>query len=322
MPQSWRSRRSRRWRPAETVFVPKQWENTFFAWMRDIQPWCISRQLWWGHRIPAWYGPDGSGVRGAFGSTRRGPGVVRSMAARRTRWCRTRMCWTPGSAPGCGRSPPWAGRSRRRKLARYYPGDVLVTGFDIIFFWVARMMMQGLHFMGDVPFRHVYIHGLVRDERGQKMSKSKGNIIDPLELIDQYGADALRFTICALTGPGRDVKLGAIPCAGLSQLRHQAVERRAVLRDERHRAGRRPSIPHTRTLPLTRWILDAANRAITEATDRAGSLSLRRIRRGALPFHLEQFLRLVPGIRQARAWPKATRRRRRRCVPPRPMCWA
>ena len=95
------------------------------------------------------------------------------------------------------------------ELARYYPGDVLVTGFDIIFFWVARMMMMGMHFMGDVPFRTVYIHGLVRDERGQKMSKSKGNVIDPLELIDRFGADALRFTICALTGPGRDVKLGA-----------------------------------------------------------------------------------------------------------------
>ena len=94
------------------------------------------------------------------------------------------------------------------ELARYYPGDVLVTGFDIIFFWVARMMMMGLHFMGEVPFRTVYIHGLVRDERGQKMSKSKGNVIDPLELIDRFGADALRFTICALTGPGRDVKLG------------------------------------------------------------------------------------------------------------------
>ena len=123
-----------------------------------------------------------------------------------------------------------------KELARYYPGDVLVTGFDIIFFWVARMMMQGIHFMGEVPFRTVYIHGLVRDERGQKMSKSKGNIIDPLELIDRYGADALRFTICALTGPGRDVKLGRGARGKLSPLRHQAVERGAVLRDERDRA--------------------------------------------------------------------------------------
>ena len=114
---------------------------------------------------------------------------------------------------------------------------MLVTGFDIIFFWVARMMMMGLHFMGDVPFRTVYIHGLVRDERGQKMSKSKGNVIDPLELIDAYGADALRFTICALTGPGRDMKLGADARRGLPQLRHQALERRALLRDERLRAG-------------------------------------------------------------------------------------
>ena len=127
---------------------------------------------------------------------------------------------------------------KTRELARYYPGDVLVTGFDIIFFWVARMMMMGIHFMGDVPFRTVYIHGLVRDERGQKMSKSKGNVIDPLELIDRYGADALRFTICALTGPGRDVKLGAARVESYRALRHQAVERRAVLRDERDPPGR------------------------------------------------------------------------------------
>ncbi len=189
-------------------FVPRQWENTFFAWMRDIQPWCISRQLWWGHRIPAWYGPDGElfvahdeaqahqAARAHYGdeavALTRDPDVLDT-------WFSSGL-W-PFSTQG------WP--QRTAALARYYPGEVLVTGFDIIFFWVARMMMLGLHFMGEVPFRTVFLHGLVRDEQGRKMSKSLGNGIDPLQLIDQYGADALRFTICALTGQGRDARLGA-----------------------------------------------------------------------------------------------------------------
>ncbi len=152
------------------------------------------------------------------------------------------------------------------ELARYYPGDVLVTGFDIIFFWVARMMMQGIHFMGEVPFHTVYIHGLVRDERGQKMSKSKGNVIDPLELIDTYGADALRFTICALTGPGRDVKLGASRVES-----HRSFVTKlwnAARFCEMNGIKPEPGFdPASATLPLTRWVLDAANAAIAEATD-------------------------------------------------------
>jgi valyl-tRNA synthetase len=188
-----------------TQFVPRQWENTFFEWMRNIQPWCISRQLWWGHQIPAWYGPDGrvfvaeSEVEAAAEATahygnavelRRDEDVLDT-------WFSSAL-W-PFSTLGWPEETP--------ELKRYYPGDVLVTGFDIIFFWVARMMMQGLHFIGDVPFRTVYIHALVRDERGHKMSKSKGNIIDPLNLIDRYGCDALRFTLAALASPGRDIKL-------------------------------------------------------------------------------------------------------------------
>ncbi len=150
-------------------------------------------------------------------------------------------------------------------MARYYPTDVLVTGFDIIFFWVARMMMLGLHFMDDVPFHTVYIHGLVRDERGQKMSKSKGNSIDPLELIDRYGADALRFAICALTGPGRDVKLGTsrveLYRGFVTKLWNAArfCEMNAIRPDPAFN-------PATARLPLARWILDAANRATAEAT--------------------------------------------------------
>jgi len=188
-----------------TRFVPQNWEKTYFNWMRNIQPWCISRQLWWGHQIPAWYGPDGTtfvemteeeaqaAAKAHYGKTVelvRDPDVLDT-------WFSSAL-W-PFSTLGWPEKTP--------EVARYYPGDVLVTGFDIIFFWVARMMMMGLHFMKDVPFHTVYIHALVRDEKGQKMSKSKGNVLDPLELIDEYGADATRFTLIALAAQGRDIKL-------------------------------------------------------------------------------------------------------------------
>jgi valyl-tRNA synthetase len=246
----------------KTQFVPKQWENTFFAWMRDIQPWCISRQLWWGHRIPAWYAPDGSvfvahdeadalaQARAKFGAD---VALTQDEDVLDT-WFSSAL-W-PFSTLGWPEKTP--------ELARYYPGDVLVTGFDIIFFWVARMMMMGIHFMGDVPFRHVYIHGLVRDERGQKMSKSKGNIIDPLELIDEFGADALRFTICALTGPGRDVKLGAARVrdyrAFVTKLWNAA--RFCEMNEMRPVEDFDPAGVKA---PLNRWILDACDTAIAEA---------------------------------------------------------
>jgi valyl-tRNA synthetase len=247
----------------KTVFVPKQWENTFFAWMRDIQPWCISRQLWWGHQIPCWYGPDGrefvaeTAVEAqALAHAGYGADAVLTQDEDVLDTWFSSALW-PFSTLG------WP--EKTKELARYYPGDVLVTGFDIIFFWVARMMMQGIHFMGEVPFRAVYIHGLVRDERGQKMSKSKGNSIDPLELIDRYGADALRFTICALTGPGRDVKLGP---ARVESYRRFVTKlwnaaRFCEMNDIRPDASFDPS---SATLPLTRWILDAMNRAIEEAS--------------------------------------------------------
>jgi valyl-tRNA synthetase len=248
----------------KTVFVPKQWENTFFAWMRDIQPWCISRQLWWGHQIPCWYGPDGhefvAESETEAKSAARDHYKIADVALTRDEdvldtWFSSAL-W-PFSTLGWPEST--------KELARYYPGDVLVTGFDIIFFWVARMMMQGIHFMDDVPFRTVYIHGLVRDERGQKMSKSKGNSIDPLELIDKYGADALRFTICALTGLGRDVKLG--PARVESYRRFVTKLWNAARFCEMNDIRVDPSFDPARAfLPLTRWILDAANRAIEEAT--------------------------------------------------------
>ena len=190
-----------------TVFVPKNWETTYFHWMENIQPWCISRQLWWGHQIPAWYGPDGQvfvaedeAGAAALAKDHYGEavGLKRDEDVLDT-WFSSAL-W-PFSTLGWPDKTP--------ELARYYPTDVLITGFDIIFFWVARMMMMGLQFMEEVPFRDVYIHALVRDEKGQKMSKSKGNVIDPLGLIDTYGADALRFTLAAMAAQGRDIKLSA-----------------------------------------------------------------------------------------------------------------
>jgi valyl-tRNA synthetase len=246
-----------------TVFVPRQWENTFFAWLRDIEPWCISRQLWWGHRIPAWYGPDGAvfvaedaaGAEAAALAHYGRPEPLTQDEDVLDTWFSSGL-W-PFSTLGWPDETP--------ELARYYPTDVLVTAFDIIFFWVARMMMLGLHVMGEVPFRTVYIHGLVRDERGQKMSKSKGNVIDPLDLIEEFGTDALRFTICALTGPGRDVKLGR---AAVESYRSFVTKLWNAARFcELHGVRASPGFdPAAARLPLSRWLIDAANQAVTEAT--------------------------------------------------------
>jgi valyl-tRNA synthetase len=211
-------------RSGATSFVPKNWEKTYFEWMENIQPWCISRQLWWGHQIPAWYGPDGKvfvaeteeeavgkalgyyveqevitpeqGHDMAVDPDKREGFITRDEDVLDT-WFSSAL-W-PFSTLG------WPDTDQ--DVNRYYPTNVLVTGFDIIFFWVARMMMMGLHFMKDVPFPTIYIHALVRDEKGAKMSKSKGNVIDPLHLIDDYGADALRFTLAAMAAQGRDIKL-------------------------------------------------------------------------------------------------------------------
>jgi valyl-tRNA synthetase len=189
-----------------TRFVPPQWANTYFEWMRNIQPWCISRQLWWGHQIPAWYGPDG---RVFVAMEEDGAAAeAREHYGREVELVRDEDVLDTWFSSGLWAFSTLGWPERTAELERFYPTSVLVTGFDIIFFWVARMMMLGLKFMGDVPFREVYIHGLVRDERGQKMSKSKGNVIDPLELIDKYGADALRFAILASTTQGRDIRFG------------------------------------------------------------------------------------------------------------------
>ena len=242
---------------------PPPWRNTFFAWLRDIQPWCISRQLWWGHRIPAWYGPDGhlfvahdeaearADALSHYGSDQpleQDPDVLDT-------WFSSSL-W-PFSTLG------WPARTA--DLARYYPTNVLVTGFDIIFFWVARMMMMGLHFVGDVPFRDIVIHGLVRDERGQKMSKSKGNGIDPLTMIEEYGADALRFAVTALTVPGRDARLSV-----------RRVEEQRSFVTKLWNAARFCELngaasgegfdPDRLATPLARWIVGEASDAVASAT--------------------------------------------------------
>ena len=186
-------------------FIPSNWSKTYFEWLENIQPWCISRQLWWGHRIPAWYTKDGNIIvahneKEAFAIAEKEFGkdieIYQDEDVLDT-WFSSAL-W-PFSTLG------WP--EETAEIEKYYPTNLLVTGFDIIFFWVARMMMMGIHFMGKRPFSEVYIHALVRDEKGQKMSKSKGNIVDPLDLIDKYGADSLRFTLTAMAAQGRDVKL-------------------------------------------------------------------------------------------------------------------
>jgi valyl-tRNA synthetase len=189
----------------DMVFEPRNWEKTYFEWLRNIQPWCVSRQLWWGHRIPAWHGPDGiifveeseAEAKAAALVHYGHEAVLRQDEDVLDTWFSSAL-W-PFSTLG------WP--QDTSDLARFYPTHTLVTGFDIIFFWVARMMMMGLHFKGEVPFKRVFINALVRDDKGQKMSKSKGNVLDPLDLIDEFGCDALRFTLTAMSGQARDIKL-------------------------------------------------------------------------------------------------------------------
>ena len=189
----------------KTQFVPENWEKTYFEWMDNIQPWCVSRQLWWGHQIPVWYGPDNKffvamdedeAKKKALEHYGKDTDLVRDEDVLDT-WFSSAL-W-PFSTLGWPEKTP--------EFEKYYNTDVLVTGFDIIFFWVARMMMMGLYLTDEVPFHTIYIHALVRDEEGQKMSKSKGNVIDPLSLIEKYGADSLRFTLSSMAAQGRDIKL-------------------------------------------------------------------------------------------------------------------
>jgi valyl-tRNA synthetase len=270
-------------RSGATMFVPKNWEKTYFEWMENIQPWCISRQLWWGHQIPAWYGPDGKvfvaetedeAVGNALGyyveqeviTPEQGRAMAQDPAKRAgfiTRdedvldtWFSSAL-W-PFSTLG------WPDDTK--DVERYYPTDVLVTGFDIIFFWVARMMMMGLHFMKDVPFPTVYIHALVRDAKGAKMSKSKGNVIDPLNLIDEYGADALRFTLAAMAAQGRDIKLDPQRVAGYRNFATKLWN--ACRFAEMNGCAMSPGFdPSQAKETLNRWIAHETARATREVTE-------------------------------------------------------
>jgi valyl-tRNA synthetase len=192
----------------KTRILPKQWENTYYDWMENIRDWCISRQIWWGHRIPAWFCDSCGEVTVAMDDPTScascGSTAIRQETDVLDTWFSSAL-W-PFSTMGWPDKTP--------ELATFYPTSCLVTGFDILFFWVARMMMMGLHFMDEVPFADVYIHALVRDAQGQKMSKSKGNVIDPLTVIDQYGTDAFRFTLAAFAAQGRDIKLAEDRIAG------------------------------------------------------------------------------------------------------------
>jgi valyl-tRNA synthetase len=184
----------------KTRLVPKSWEGTYFEWMNNIRDWCISRQIWWGHRIPVWYCDCGEVVVSTttpITCTKCGGSVLRQEEDVLDTWFSSAL-W-PFSTLG------WPDKTK--DLKTFYPTTLLITGFDILFFWVARMMMMGLYIMKDVPFRDVYLHALVRDEHGEKMSKSKGNVIDPLEMIDKFGADAFRFTLAAFTAQGRDIRM-------------------------------------------------------------------------------------------------------------------
>ncbi len=241
-------------------FLPENWTKTYYDWMYNIHDWCISRQLWWGHRIPAWYcqacgkmivaeqTPDHCECGGA---------LVQDSDVLDT-WFSSQL-W-PFSTMG------WPDATE--DLSRYYPTDLMLTAFDIIFFWVARMIMAGVKFTGDIPFRDVYITGLVRDERGQKMSKSKGNVVDPLEVMDEIGADALRFTLTAMAAPGMDIPLAEGRMTGYRQFINKIwnASRFALMNlgEEQARVG----VPDARSLSFVhRWILHRLNAVTGEVKD-------------------------------------------------------
>ncbi len=251
-------------REGKTQFVPENWRNVYYQWLENIQPWCISRQLWWGHQIPAWYGPDGRIFVGhdenearALASKHYGKSVelTRDEDVLDT-WFSSAL-W-PFSTLG------WPDETA--ELKRYYPTSVLVTGFDIIFFWVARMMMMGVHLMKEVPFHDVYIHALVRDEKGAKMSKSKGNVVDPLTVMEDYGADALRFTMAAMAAQGRDIKLSMQRIEGYRNFATKLwnAARFCEMNGCVRRAGFDPAKVET---TLSKWIYAEANAAAAAVTE-------------------------------------------------------
>ena len=269
-------------REGRTNFIPKNWEKTYFDWLENIQPWCISRQLWWGHQIPAWYSAWG----GVYVEETEEEAIAAALAD-----AVTREIYDDVEAGRIAQDPDLAAALLTRdedvldtwfssalwpfstlgwpddapEVARFYPTSVLVTGFDIIFFWVARMMMMGLHFQKEIPFKDVYIHALVRDEKGAKMSKSKGNVIDPLDLIDKYGADALRFTLAAMAAQGRDIKLATQRVEGYRNFATKLWN--AARFAEMNGCARTETFDATIVREtLNKWIIGEAARATGEVT--------------------------------------------------------
>ncbi|MFR2533499.1 MAG: class I tRNA ligase family protein, partial [Alphaproteobacteria bacterium] len=245
-------------------FVPKSYEKTYFEWMRNIQPWCISRQLWWGHQMPIWYGPDGEifceeNVEEAQAAADKHYGKHVEL----TRETDVLDTWF-SSGLWAFSTLGWPDKSDY--LDTFYPTSVLVTGFDIIFFWVARMMMMSMYMMKKVPFRKCYIHGLVRDEKGQKMSKSKGNTIDPMILVEQYGADALRFFMAAMETQGRDINMSEARIAGYRNFATKLWN--AARFGEMNECRLRSDFDETKAeLAVNRWIIAKAKQATKEVTD-------------------------------------------------------
>lgn len=243
-------------RSGATKIVPQAWEKTYFNWMENIQPWCVSRQLWWGHRIPAWFAEDGSvyvAESEAEAQRQAGYGValkqdedVLDTWFSSALWPFATLGWPESGDPTLG------GR---------YPNDVLISGFDILFFWDARMMMQGLHFMKEVPFKTLYLHGLVRAADGQKMSKSKGNVVDPLGLIDKYGADALRFFMAAMESQGRDVKMDEKRVEGYRNFATKLWNAARFAQSNGIRGSQHAEAP-TATLALNKWIIAETVRTV------------------------------------------------------------
>ncbi|ARY18202.1 valine--tRNA ligase [Brucella melitensis] len=273
-------------RDGRTQIVPKNWEKTYFDWMENIQPWCVSRQLWWGHQIPAWYGPDShcfvekseaeakAAARAHYGedvALERDTDVLDTWFSSAL-WPFSTLSW-PDKTP---------------ELATYYPTSVLVTGFDILFFWVARMMMMGLHFMEEIPFHTVYLHALVRDKHGAKMSKSKGNVIDPLELMDEYGADALRFTLAIMAAQGRDVKLDPARIAGYRNFGTKLwnATRFAQMNGVKLAPDFRPE---NAKLAVNRWILTELTRATRAVTEGIATYRFNEAAGAAYRFVWNQF---------------------------------
>ncbi|MFN7165925.1 MAG: valine--tRNA ligase [Pannonibacter sp.] len=270
-------------REGRTKFVPSNWDKTYYEWMENIQPWCVSRQLWWGHQIPAWYGPDGKVfVEKSEAEALAAASAFYGKPVEVTDTETAIASWEAGaedkvlmhrdedvldtwfsSALWPFSTLGWPDKTP--ELARYFPTSVLITGFDIIFFWVARMMMMSLHFMKTEPFETVYIHALVRDEKGQKMSKSKGNVIDPLQLIDEFGADALRFTLAAMAAQGRDIKLATSRVGGYRNFATKLwnAARFAEMNGCKRVAGFDPARA-TRT--LNRWIATEVGRCAEDVT--------------------------------------------------------